>query len=215
MGERMRFSQGRRGRVYFLTPEEKTQWPADLVKEEYDEDALFGEKTCLQHAVAGLLFPGEFIELRGCEVIEDPSCAQDRGGVIFYVPKHRIYSVRADVPFPHATYSTHMDFIQTTKIKVSLCGCALCKEHRKFHEQKQLFSRAKERAKQMWDTGIYPPCFDPSDYCLSPSSPSELVFFEIESFDHKKMEQYLRALPSPTPDQQLARELLKRYRLLR
>lgn len=203
------------GKVYHV-PWEEGGFPVDLVKEEGHPDPLYGKRTCLQHAIAGLLFPGEFIELRGWEEAEDyPSCAQDRGGVIFYTPKHLIYSVMADVPLSHAIYAAHATYSVSNEIKISACGCGTCENHRQFHEENRLVKRAREAAIRMFAVGIDLPYEDPTDYCLSPSSPSGLIFFEIEGFKPRKMEQYLRALPSPTPDQQLARELLKRYRRLR
>ncbi len=136
---------------------------ADLVREECSSWSKQVDAKLLfyAHRVAGLLFPGHFIDVTG---------ARMQGGAT------QLYSRRADVPEEHATYCNDIVALPM-RAKHSSCSCEQCARHRAFHESQDLQKKAWLLAERLFEYGISVPTSDCTDYCQT--SAGKVVFFEL------------------------------------
>lgn len=222
MSERIKFSNGYNASVFELTPQEKCLFPeADLVREEKEVDRFWFARLFYKHKIAHLLFPEHFMEVVGAQI--DPPSNQEFsypyqiGENVYSEPKERIqrlFSKRVAVDPNHAIYASHMKLVEDGErglFKKSICECSPCTLHRQFHEENKIAERAITSSCFLEDKGIGIDFMDSSDYCLVNNN---IVFFEIDGFMSSILEKYLLGLKKPTPTEQQALRLLKRYRAL-
>ncbi len=190
------FSKGMGGEVRHLTPDESRLFPlADLVKNEHPHtrtnDAFWPARLFYMHRVAHLVFPNTFIQVTDCtlskQMITEETLPWGETARIHHAKEFSLYSKRAEVHPDHAPYSADMT-LDNEMQKVSVCSCRACSAHRQFHEDNQMEERARQKASQLSEAGIFVPTDDPSDYCLSAD---DVLFFEIDRLRTDVLQDYL------------------------
>ncbi len=172
------YAEGCNADVYSMHDkhEWRTHFPtADLVREGRSSWSTRVDAKLLYytHRIAGLLFPGHFIDVTG---------ARMQGGC------PQLFSHKAPVPREHTPYSNHS--YKITQPKRSGCDCDDCKTHREFHASHQLANRAAEFLERSKEIGIYPEANDITDYCET--AEGKLIFFELGIAHRRCKEALLR-----------------------
>lgn len=214
---REKYSGGFDARIYLLTPNQKILFPqADLVREYETNDKNWFARLFYRHRVASLLFPDNFIDVVAAQVEpwqENLINEEQTEMIVSREAKnrtHKLFSKLAVVNKDHAIFSQHMygryDIVDRTKI--SLCSCGHCASHRVLHDETLMAIKARDAGEEMGMIGIFPPCDDPSDYCLKENG--DIIFFEVERFDSIRIRSHLQKLPNPKPNEKRALKLLDR-----
>jgi len=214
-----KYSNGFYSEVYRVSPEQKLWFPrSDLVRLDSSSDKNWFARLFYRHKIASLLFPNNFIEVVGAQVdpwernfiyelqIGDTTVKglRDR--------EHRLFSKMADVPGEHSKFSSHISLSSKGR-KVSICKCGDCIAHKEFHSTNDLEEKARRISAHMMKIGIMPPFTDLSDYCLTKEG--NIIFFEIGSFEEKKLEMHLSSLGEKrSENEETALRLLKRFNVL-
>ncbi len=218
---REKYANGLRSTIFRISSEERLRFPvADLVKEDLDSDRQWFARLFYRHKIAHLLFPNNFVKVVAA-IVEphQPYLYEDFDmgkGLIITSPVdrlHRLYSQLADVAPDHATYASHMKLVFDRETrwtgKRSVCSCAACVSHGEDHETRNIEQGATEFSGLVSQIGIGLDPADPSDYCIS--SGGDIIFFEIDKFEPKKLRVHLESIIDPSHVELEALTLLGRH----
>jgi hypothetical protein len=162
------FSKGAHAKVYRLGPHDPWKSRADLVREEESSGRTDHLVLFYSQKIAQALYPGHFIHTSGSrtEVVEGSS----------ETPwKQSLFTREARVKKGHRVFAAHMEIVPFMG-KGSFCSCTDCRQHREFHQDEGLLTRAFEVQQEVARAGVVVDPTDQSDYCLE--SNGQLIFFE-------------------------------------
>lgn len=215
-------SSGLNGEVFTISGRDKILFPqADLVKTTYVVERDDMMLTFYLQKIVEQLVPESSIHI--ISTYHDPKAQiqsdfiKNRYTIVERDYPVRVLSKKVEVHPDHAQFSAHSTrghFLPEfgAAWKDLDCKHEACHDHNSLHQTKEWMRKFRSAQRKYHQIGVEVPKTDETDWCLDASG--QIVFFEFDHLNHKRLFDYLSSLRNPTQSQRRAYQLLLRYEKL-